>query len=268
MRKNYFVTCVTMICLLVLVGCTSLKIGTEVPGNTVTESQGAAETGSQEKQEVQKPTEAETQVVEKPTETEKPEVPSSETTEVQENGPVMPLPVTVDLDHLNDCTVAISLDKGDVYTDKNGAVQMDATVYVYDLYDMVDISLLEEGDTIVIRNQEVPVTNLERNELGLVIINGGEENGGYDFYTDNSGVYFEMGFNDAKAYYPLGEATIRVSADFEFYDSSDLEAGEKMFYPGDFLIDDAGIRYDFNANNTTIVIEEGQIIQMNRIYTP
>ena len=41
-----------------------------------------------------------------------------------------------------------------------------------------------------------------------------------------------------------------------------------MFYPGDFLIDDAGIRYDFNANNTTIVIEEGQIIQMNRIYTP
>ena len=74
--------------------------------------------------------------------------------------------------------------------------------------------------------------------------------------------------NDAKAYYPLGEATIRVSADFEFYDSFDLEAGEKMFYPGDFLIDDAEIRYDFNANNTTIVIEEGQIIQMNRIYTP
>ena len=29
-----------------------------------------------------------------------------------------------------------------------------------------------------------------------------------------------------------------------------------------------GIRYDFRADNTTIVIEYGQIIQMNRIYTP
>lgn len=184
------------------------------------------------------------------------------------NNIISPLPVTIDINKLDNCTVAISLEQGDAYVDDTGAMQMDVTVYTYDLYDMVDIASLKEGDVIIIREQEVPVTNLERNELGLVIINGGEENGGYDFYTDNSGVYFEMGFNDAKAYYPLGEATIRVSADFEFYDSSDLAAGEKMFYPGDFLIDDAGIRYDFNANNTTIVIEEGQIIQMNRIYTP
>ena len=140
--------------------------------------------------------------------------------------------------------------------------------YTYDLYDMVDISLMEEGDTIIIQNQEVEVATLKRTEHGLVIINGGEENGGYDLYTDDSGVYYEMGFSDVKAYYPLGEATIRVSVDFKFYDNSDLEAGEKMFYPGDFLIDDAGIRYDFNANNTTIVIEDGQIIAMNRIYTP
>ena len=181
---------------------------------------------------------------------------------------ISPLPVTIDLNQLDNCTVAVSFEEGDAYVDDTGVMRLDATVYTYDLYDMVDISLLEEGDTIVIRNQEVPVTKLERNELGLVIINGGEENGGYDLYTDNSGVYFEMGFNDAKAYYPLGEATIRVSADFKFYDGSDLEAGEKMFYPGDFLIDDAGNRYDFNANNTTIVIEEGQIILMNRIFTP
>ena len=137
-----------------------------------------------------------------------------------------------------------------------------------DLYDMVDISLLEEGDTIVIRNQEVQVTSLERNDLGLVSINGGEENGGYDLFTNENGVYYETLFNDAKAYYPLGEATIRVSVDFKFYDNSDLEAGEKVYYPGDFLIKDAGIQYDFRADNTTIVIEDGQIIAMNRSFTP
>ena len=186
----------------------------------------------------------------------------------QEGKTISPLPVTIDMNQLDNCTVAVSFEEGDAYVDDTGIMRLDATVYTYDLYDMVDISLLEEGDTIVIRNQEVEVATLERTEHGLVIINGGEENGGYDLYTDDSGVYYEMGFNDTKAYYPLGEATIRVSVDFKFYDNSDIEAGEKMFYPGDFLIDDAGIRYDFNANNTTIVIEDGQIIQMNRIYTP
>ena len=191
-----------------------------------------------------------------------------ENIEPQEGKTISPLPVTIDMNQLDNCTVAVSFEEGDAYVDDTGIMRLDATVYTYDLYDIVDISLLEEGDIIVIRNQEVEVATLERTEHGLVIINGGEENGGYDLYTDDSGVYYEMGFNDTKAYYPLGEATIRVSIDFKFYDNSDIEAGEKMFYPGDFLIDDAGIRYDFTANNTTIVIEDGQIIQMNRIYTP
>ena len=187
---------------------------------------------------------------------------------VVESKTISPLPVTIDMNQLDNCTVAVSFEEGDAYVDDTGIMRLDATVYTYDLYDMVDISLLEEGDTIVIRNQEVQVTSLERNDLGLVSINGGEENGGYDLFTDDSGVYYETLFNDAKAYYPLGEATIRVSVDFEFYDNSDLEAGEKMYYPGDFLIKDAGIQYDFRADNTTIVIEDGQIIAMNRIYTP
>lgn len=198
----------------------------------------------------------------------KPEQEVTEEQVIEQNKIISPLPVTIDLNQLDNCTVAVSFEEGDAYVDDTGIMRLDATVYTYDLYDMVDISLLEEDDIIVIRNQEVEVATLERTKHGLVIINGGEENGGYDLNTDDSGVYYEMGFNDTKAYYPLGEATIRVSVDFKFYDNSDLEAGEKMFYPGDFLIDDAGIRYDFTANNTIIVIEDGQIIQMNRIYTP
>lgn len=230
---------------LTLVGCGAVK-----PEQEVTEESMIAQT------------EENTAVQEEST------VAQEENTKPQEGKTISPLPVTIDMEQLDNCTVAVSFEEGDAYVDDTGIMRLDATVYTYDLYDMVDISLLEEGDTIVIRNQEVPVTSLEKNEHGLVIINGGEENGGYDLYTDDSGVYYEMGFNDTKAYYPLGETTIRVSVDFKFYDNSDLEAGEKMFYPGDFLIDDAGIRYDFNANNTTIVIEDGQIIAMNRIYTP
>ena len=115
---------------------------------------------------------------------------------------------------------------------------------------------------------EVAVETVETLESGLVFINGGMENGGYDLWHNDSGVYFEHGYNDAKSYYALGEATIRVSTEFEFVDSSDLDKGEVTYYPGDFLTDNAGILYHFVPNNTSIVVEGGQIIQMTRIYTP
>ena len=133
---------------------------------------------------------------------------------------------------------------------------------------MVDISNLKEGDIIVVQGNEVVVETLETLQSGLVFINGGMENGGYDLWHGDSGVYFEHGYNDVKSYYALGEATIRVSADFKFVDSSDLDKGEVTYYPGDFLTSDAGILYSFTPNNTSIVVEDGQIIQMTRIFTP
>ena len=71
-----------------------------------------------------------------------------------------------------------------------------------------------------------------------------------------------------KSYYEVGKATIRVSADMNFYDYSDLDKGEVIYYPGDFLTDKAGIVYYFVPNNTSIVIEDGKIIKMERRYTP
>ena len=101
--------------------------------------------------------------------------------------------------------MAISLEKGGAYVDDTGAMQMDVTVYTYDVYDMVDIATLKEGDTIVIRGEEVVVTSLEQNNVGL-IINGGIEENGYELCTDNTTVWFESGFNDAKSYYEVGKA--------------------------------------------------------------
>mgnify|MGYP005612657573 FL=1 len=180
---------------------------------------------------------------------------------------ISPLPVTIDINNLDNCTVAVSLEQGDAYVDDTGAMQMDVTVYTYDLYDMVDIASLKEGDVIVIREQEVKITSLERNEKGL-LINGGLDNGGYEFGTDDTTVWYECGYSDAKSYYELGKATIRVSADMNFYDSSDLDKGEVMYYPGDFLTDKAGIVYHFVPGNTSIVIEDGMIIEMYRSYMP
>jgi hypothetical protein len=181
---------------------------------------------------------------------------------------ISPLPETLDINALDNCTVAISLENGGVYVNDSGKMVMDVTVYSYELYDMVDIASLKENDVILRKNEEVKVTEIERLETGLVCINGGEENGGFDLVSNDSTVYYESGMNDIKAYYELGSVTLPVSDEFEYVDESDLDADAKKYFAGDFLKDDAGIEYNFSPNNTSIVIENGTIIKMNKTYMP
>ena len=179
---------------------------------------------------------------------------------------VNPLPDTT-MENLNDAILSVSLEEGDAYVDDTGIMQMDVKIYTYDKYDLVDISALKEGDTIVTHAGEVEVTSLERSEGGILYINGGLEEGGFDLVTDDSGIFFETGFNDAKNWYEVGEATIRVSVDFLGYDNADPEQGEVVIYPGDFLVGEVE-NYDFTPYNTTIRVEEGQIVEMTRIFVP
>ena len=181
---------------------------------------------------------------------------------------ISPLPETIDINALDNCTVAISLEKGGAYVNDSGKMVMDVTVYSYELYDMVDIASLKENDVILRKNEEVKFTEIERLETGLVRINGGEENGGFDLGSNDSTVYYESGMNDIKAYYELGSVTLPVSDEFEYVDESDLDADAKKYFAEDFLKDDAGIEYNFSPNNTSIVIENGTIIKMNKTYMP
>ena len=181
---------------------------------------------------------------------------------------ISPLPETIDINALDNCTVAISLEKGGAYVNDSGKMVMDVTVYSYELYDMVDIASLKENDVILRKNEEVKVTEIERLETGLVRINGGEENGGFDLVSNDSTVYYESGMNDIKAYYELGSVTLPVSDEFEYVDESDLDVDAKKYFAEDFLKDDSGIEYNFSPNNTSIVIENGTIIKMNKTYMP
>lgn len=181
---------------------------------------------------------------------------------------ISPLPETLDIKDLDNCTVAASFEKGDARIDDSGKMVMDVTVYSYELYDMVDIASLKENDVIVRHNEEINITELERLNTGLVRINGGEENGGFDLISNDSTVYYEIGMSDVKSYYELGKVILPVSEEFEYIDSSDIDAKEKTYYPGDFLKDDSGIEYNFSPNNTSIVIENSVIIKMNKVYMP
>lgn len=189
-----------------------------------------------------------------------------DTTQTNHARIISPLPDTT-MENLTDAILSISLDEGNAYVDDNGRMQMDLKIYTYDKYDMVDIAALKVGDTIVRHSGEVQVISKEQNDSGTIYINGGFENNGFDLITDDSGVFYEVGFNDTRNWYQIGEATIRVSVDFIGIDNADLEQGEVIIYPGDFLIG-AVTNYDFTPYNTTIRVEDGQIVGMNRVYVP
>lgn len=194
-----------------------------------------------------------------------------EAKEIQSTGDkkqIKPLPNTIDMNNLDNCTVAVSFDESDAYVDDTGVMQIEVTVYTYDLYDMVDVASLKQGDTIIIRDMEVLINSVEQNDYGTLMINGGLENNGYELFHDDSGVWYECGYSDVKSYYEIGEATIRVSPEFELYDSSDPDKGEVIYFPGDFLTKEAGIVYHFVPDNTRIVIEDGMVIKMYRYYIP
>ena len=188
------------------------------------------------------------------------------TEQPEETHTITPLPDTT-MENLTDAILSVSLDEGNAYVDDNGRMQMDLKIYTYDTYDMVDIANLKVGDTVVRHYGEVKVVSKEQSETGTISINGGLENGGFDLVTDDCGIFYETGFNDVKNWYEIGEATIRVSADFKGIDNADLEQGEVIIYPGDFLIG-AVTNYDFTPYNTTIRVEDGQIVEMNRVFTP
>jgi hypothetical protein len=188
------------------------------------------------------------------------------TSQPEEARAISPLPDTT-MENLTDAILSVSLEEGNAYVDDSGRMQMDLKIYTYDQYDMVDIAALKVGDTIVRHSGEVEVISIERNETGTIHINGGLDNGGFNLVTDDCGTFYEMGFNDTKSWYQVGEATIRVSADFEGFDRADPDLGEVIIYPGDFLIG-AVTNYDFTPYNTTIRVENGQIIGMTRVYTP
>lgn len=181
---------------------------------------------------------------------------------------ISPLPSAVDMANLDNCTVAVSFEKGDAYLDDDGVLQLKVKVYDYDLYDMVDLSTMQEGDSISIGGDTVEITSLEQNDAGDYVINGGLEEGGYTLTTSGDTVYYLSSWDDLKVYREVGEAVLRVSDEFVFEDSSDLEKDPVTWYAGDLVSEDSGIEYHFVPNNTSITIQDGMVVSMSRIYNP
>ena len=142
------------------------------------------------------------------------------------------------------------------------------TVFVYDLYDMVDIAGMKEGDTILRGREEVLISSVERRESGLILINGGLEEGGFELYTEENTVYYERGYSNVKSYYELGKVSLPLSPGFVYRDASDLDKEPVCYRAEDLLNNEEVMGHYFSAHNTTLQIEDGYVTEMTRVYIP
>ena len=149
-----------------------------------------------------------------------------------------------------------------------GALSIRMTVYDYERFDMVDISQMKEGDTLVINGKDMQVDSLEEFGNGVLEVNGGLEQGGCDLWSGDDGVYQEVLMDSGNHYYPIGTAVVPVDENFRYYDQSNLDTPQEEYYAGDLITMADSVDFSCQANNATVRIANGKIVEIIKIYTP
>jgi len=183
---------------------------------------------------------------------------------------VEPLGASLDLEWLEeagDAEFAAELSASDFYTEEDGACVVRLSVYEREFFDMVAVSLLDAGDTILLDGEPVIIKALEYAEDGSLMINGGlDSNGGHVLKTDEDTVYYEEDADGAWNYLLAGEVILPLDENFvvkDYTDSSDpgAEYGWEDFF-GDQPADLSGLYFDYK--NTTVTVEGGLVTEIIR----
>lgn len=191
---------------------------------------------------------------------------TTETAEAKEvfalNGPLARKQSVKEFDNA-EFAASFTMDK--LVKNEEGAYTLTVKIYRYEYFSGDDILSLKTGDTVYCLGQPVKVETIETGE-GMVRINGGIENGGRIFKTNDNTIYFESGMNDRKSYYIIGENTYTLSDNFTMTDNSVMES-PKTYTAEEFAAfsDDAA---GFRNSNTIVKTTDGMISSIVRNYIP
>lgn len=190
---------------------------------------------------------------------------------------VQPMQGVVLSDPLSDGTYHISFESDKVWVGERKNTINDAVVYDYDRYTAPEIEALREGDTIATHlngTEEITALTVEsiERENDYVTINDGIEEGGIDLCKEDD-YYRTLTWDDFPVYYEVGVAKQLVMADdIELSDgAADFEA-DPVIVKGDRAVCDAMSNeedgYGWNAGNTTVTIQNGEMTHVDRIWVP
>lgn len=188
--------------------------------------------------------------------------------ETLEGRTVEPETTEIDVNNLEDGVYPVAFDRGDVAKLSSGTFMNAVRVYTEDWYDIVDINTLAAGDTIVVGGESIAVNSVDRGDK--VAINGGLDAGGIDLISvEDSNGYRVQDYDDASSYTLRGTATLTLAENATFTDGSDIESDPVTAQYEGIVEALNGAKIDFfSPNNTTVRIENGRVVEINRVYVP
>lgn len=144
--------------------------------------------------------------------------------------------------------------------------ELTLSIYSEDIYDIVDISEMAEGDIFWLGGLDFEVESLER-EDDLLLINGGNENNGFTLraYDEDNGWKVVMD-DDYHTYTNRGETALPLDENVTFTDGWD--GGETTATGAEAVaeaIASTEMEY-FSPLNTTVRVEDGRIVEIVRVY--
>ena len=180
---------------------------------------------------------------------------------------ITPLPAGIAVDDLKDCTIPAAFTP-DNFNWMGGNLTM--TVYNQDLYDAVEISQMQVGDTIFYDSKKLVINKIAE-EHGGIDINGGLDEGGCCLAGNEGGTYVARNWDDHATYTELGKTEVALADDFAIIDCGidpkdpidTIRTGQKLYIEN---LKDS--KKDFFQLNTRVTIENGMITEIKRHWIP
>lgn len=184
---------------------------------------------------------------------------------------VAPQTVEADVNALPDGQYPVAFDRGDMLSGATGIYMNSVHVFSMDIYDIVDVNTLTAGDTLVVSGEEIPVTSVERRDSN-VLVNGGLDGengvvlGPIDEDTNGYRVWLE---SDMATFTELGVTTLVLADNAVFNDSWNIDA-EPVKVDHDGIVSAIAESENdyFSQYNTTIRVEDGKVVEIDRVYVP
>lgn len=180
---------------------------------------------------------------------------------------IAPLPSGIDMNNLQDCTVPAAFSPDD-FNWMGGNLTMN--VYSKDLYDAVEVSQMQLGDTLIYDSERMVIREFEEAHGGIDI-NGGLDEGGCCLVGNEVDTYVARHWDTHATYTRLGKAEVALSEDFVIIDCGDfptdptdtVRTGQKLY-----MEKMKNSRPDFFQLNTRVTIENGMVTEINRKWIP
>ena len=179
-----------------------------------------------------------------------------------------PRPVDVDPAALPDGTYPVAFNPGDILSGASGVFMNAVHVYALDTYDPAAVEGLALGDTLVVSGESIAVETVKRRG-DTVTVNRGTRNACALRYRADLDAYVIDGDDDLPTYTERGLTTLTLDPSAVFTDSWDIDSAPVTVEYAAIVpaLQESPNRW-FDPYSTTVTIQNGRVVRIERVYVP